>query len=266
MWRRSTAAPGQPSTGTWWLNVWWGCLLGAGLLSRASVALRDEASSASGLAGAYQSGAVADVLLAVAAVAAIRLVQPITDGQERRRLGAVATAADGEGQTAASSASMSASMRRLPIAVPVVLGVLSVGTGAALFRDATGTPITTEVAESIEEPGTCVRFSADAMGGSEREAVPCEEPHNGEVIAVPLMFFGEGAPYPDRERLFEQAEIRCTSEFEPWVGTSTDESELELYAIVPSQLQWMSGDRTAECIAVQPVGATLVGSVRGTAR
>lgn len=94
-------------------------------------------------------------------------------------------------------------------------------------------------------------------------AVPCNEPHDNEVIH--LFEVEDADEFPGTDALTERAE-ECVGPFEDYVGISYDESELEIFPFVPSAESWEQGDREIVCAVYLPDEQKLTGTVRDAER
>lgn len=82
------------------------------------------------------------------------------------------------------------------------------------------------------------------------QKVECQKPHQAEVIHAFSLADSDKAQFPGMEKLWEQAQQTCTKEFEKYVGTTLENSSLELMPMLPSEESWKdSGDHTALCVA-----------------
>jgi hypothetical protein len=93
--------------------------------------------------------------------------------------------------------------------------------------------------------------------------MPCGNRHDGEITAMPSL--------PDidysRGRIEVLAEQACDEEFEVYIGTAPERSELGRDVIYPTRESWLDdGDRTVVCVAFAPDGERLVGTVKGSGR
>jgi hypothetical protein len=109
------------------------------------------------------------------------------------------------------------------------------------------------------------------------KAVPCTTEHEFEVFYVGAM--GEGS-YPTgaagerrnhgRQVLFLDGPFwtyldrNCIPAFGAYIGRAWDDSDLDIYWLVPTEDAWRSGDRTVQCAAFYPGIYRLTGSLRGT--
>lgn len=92
-------------------------------------------------------------------------------------------------------------------------------------------------------------------------AVPCDEPHQGEVYALYEIDDEDIDTYPGERELSNMAEAVCVAEFADYVGVDLADSTLFFTYLVPSIRGWQDGDdRTVVCLAVA-AGRTLEQSV-----
>jgi hypothetical protein len=114
------------------------------------------------------------------------------------------------------------------------------------------------------EVGLCFNDEADAADEvSSVPDVPCEEPHDNEVFAL-IQYTGETFPGPDAMQA--EAVDLCIGEFEGYVGLPYEESELDVYPLVPTQASWDGGDREIVCALYALDLSQLTGSMKGSAR
>ena len=94
------------------------------------------------------------------------------------------------------------------------------------------------------------------------EVVPCQEPHDFEVYH--LFTFDDG-PYPGDEAIKNRWINDCLAEFEPFVGSSFDESMLDVSAIFPTPQSWEElGDREVLCSVTAVSGEPRTSSARNS--
>jgi hypothetical protein len=115
------------------------------------------------------------------------------------------------------------------------------------------------------EAGSCLTDIRDRGGYSVADArtVDCALPHDGEVVANIEAPDGD---YPGEDGLLLFGSFNCRGPFEDYVGRSYDDSRLDMVVFWPSHVMWLTGDHAVDCIAVDPEGDALLGSVRGSAR
>jgi Septum formation len=109
------------------------------------------------------------------------------------------------------------------------------------------------------------------------KAVPCTTEHEFEVFYVGAI--GEGS-YPTgaaAERRNHGRQVlnidgafwtyldhNCIPAFGAYIGKAWDDSDLDIYWLVPTEDAWRSGDRTVQCAAFYPGTYRLTESLRGT--
>ncbi|MGF1668763.1 MAG: septum formation family protein [Acidimicrobiia bacterium] len=114
------------------------------------------------------------------------------------------------------------------------------------------------------EVGLCFNDEADAADEvSSVPDVPCEEPHDNEVFAL-VQYSGE--TFPGAEAMQAEAADLCIGQFEAYVGLAYEESELDVYPLVPTQASWDNGDREIVCALYALDLSELTGSMKGAAR
>lgn len=145
----------------------------------------------------------------------------------------------------------------------VVLAVVLIASVPA-DRDDNG-DITSGGEVSVEDlvVGDCL---AEEFSGHEENvytvsARPCDEPHNGEVFHDLELTEPE---FPGDAEMSEIADSTCYQAFEPFVGLTYEDSELDFYYYVPTAQTWKYGDRLVTCVLISPedVSETLQGSER----
>lgn len=112
--------------------------------------------------------------------------------------------------------------------------------------------------------GECVVLEED--GGDAlpfREVkVPCEEPHDFEVVAIVESDAPGDAPYPglvpddegDGGTLGHDLLEACRRGFADFAGRSAQEAGVSVLYRLPSDAEWDAGDRTVRCIATKGLG------------
>ncbi len=112
--------------------------------------------------------------------------------------------------------------------------------------------------------GDCLPSEETEVEGevSTVQTVPCSEPHGGEAYAAGDMPDGV---YPGELEIQEFADQFCIDEFNLFVGTSYEYSELDFTYYVPTDQSWASGDREILCIVYDPNG-DVTGTLEGAAR
>ncbi len=92
--------------------------------------------------------------------------------------------------------------------------------------------------------------------------VPCSEPHDFEVYAVPTLTSDD---YPGDDAVDAQADDPCGSAFGPFVGFDYQDSIYDYLGYKPTSESWSTGDRVVDCVIGYPAGKT-VGSLAGIGR
>lgn len=105
--------------------------------------------------------------------------------------------------------------------------------------------------------GNCVTLPADTRVASVT-VTGCSDAHEAEVIA--LVSVKESA-LPSTEELNAHARTSCALEFENYVGTTPERSDLDMKWLIPSKASWKTGDRSITCLATAPNGEMLYTSV-----
>jgi hypothetical protein len=83
------------------------------------------------------------------------------------------------------------------------------------------------------------------------QAIPCEEPHQGEVFFVKDAFF-EQATWPGEKAVGDAADKACVKAFEGYVGKAYDDSDLDFVSLFPTEDSWAFDDRGVACLVIQP--------------
>ncbi|HVN13283.1 MAG TPA: TIR domain-containing protein, partial [Kineosporiaceae bacterium] len=96
--------------------------------------------------------------------------------------------------------------------------------------------------------------------------VPCGQPHSAEVVVSSNVNGSATASYPGDTAINNEWSSQCESAFETYVGIPYRDSTLAYTGISPDASSWSSGDRQLLCIAYNPTGDTLLGSIRGSAQ
>jgi hypothetical protein len=137
------------------------------------------------------------------------------------------------------------------LALLVISAVLVVA-GNAATRDDSGTidrrgPVALvdlRVGDCIEDlDGADLRVAAFA--------VPCREPHEGEVFAV---FDLPAGPYPGEDRIAEIAYEECVTRLGDYSATAAADPDVGLFHFAPQSRGWALGDREIVCIATWDTG------------
>ncbi len=163
-------------------------------------------------------------------------------------------------------------MRRwLPTALlALCLGLTACSSGDEATRDETGAVASEGTVDAFAvELGDCIQDPTAGADPNEVaevqsiEAVPCDEPHDGEVYHVFDMPDGD---YPGDEAVLAAVEEGCVAAFADFVGKPYEESSLDYLSLQPTQETWeQMDDREVVCIVADPSGEKKIGSLRGAA-
>lgn len=96
------------------------------------------------------------------------------------------------------------------------------------------------------------------------ETVSCDQPHDNEVFMLGTAEDAFGTEFPGVSVLGVFVFGECLESFESYVGSSFDESALDLSAIVPSPERWEEGGRSFTCFLFRVDLRKLNGSARNS--
>lgn len=120
--------------------------------------------------------------------------------------------------------------------------------------------------ESSATASDQARFWVEGRWPTIWNVVPCTEPHGAEVFFVGDPWAPE-ATYPGGPAIDVRWNEVCNAEFERYVGVALGRSGLGLTGWTGYGADgWAQGMRDMACIAYEHSGATLDGTIRGTAR
>ena len=125
-------------------------------------------------------------------------------------------------------------------------------------RDAGG-QLTTggSVAATDLAVGDCLNGLEDGKEFTDVPAVPCAQPHEGEVFAV---FNLSGGSWPGEATVSKKSEDGCNQRLQTFAPKAVDDPKVSLYSLQPTESTWARGDREVTCIAVTETKVT--GSVK----
>lgn len=107
--------------------------------------------------------------------------------------------------------------------------------------------------------GDCLNGLKESDNISSLPAVPCDQPHEGEVFA--MIQLPDGA-FPGDAKISTDAGDRCSAAFETYAPSSVSDEKIELFYLQPTQLSWAQGDREITCVATDPTQPR-TGSIKG---
>lgn len=93
-------------------------------------------------------------------------------------------------------------------------------------------------------------------------AVDCETEHYAEIYLETDL---EGAEFPGKAAVDEEAMALCQQDFADFVGTEWEESALDFVYWTPNEQSWDAGFKLVSCAVIDPAGP-LTGSVQGSER
>ena len=103
------------------------------------------------------------------------------------------------------------------------------------------------------QTGDCVLFPDDDTDEfSEFEALPCDQPHDGEVLSLVNLPFDNDALFPGNLEVQTLAEEACIEDFDRITGLDfATDPDWNVFSLSPSSESWdQIDDREVVCIAV----------------
>ncbi len=140
-----------------------------------------------------------------------------------------------------------------------IVVLAAAGCAAAGEQDATRDETTGEIVENEDvgvfrlQEGDCLVMPSAGIVGEEvetMEAIPCAEPHDGEVLALVEVAGGDDAPFPGQSALSDEAQTRCLEEFQTATGRDfLTDPDWHMTFLSPTADSWSIGnDREIVCI------------------
>jgi hypothetical protein len=105
-------------------------------------------------------------------------------------------------------------------------------------------------------PGDCLNGLTESDKVTSIPAVPCADPHEGEVFAL----FELGGTWQGDAAVTKQAESGCLRRLAEYAPAAVDDNALEIFFLHPNERSWAQGDRAVTCVAMDP--AKREGSLR----
>ena len=150
-------------------------------------------------------------------------------------------------------------IRRYGVLIVIVAIIAVIAVVGVVFRDRFGSNASElVVGDCFDVPGV-VGVSVDNV-----QHHPCTEAHTAEVFAVFNHPAGRDDAYPGLVTLRSFATDGCTAPFASYVGTSIDETALEVGFFRPTEDGWKKGDRAFTCYLSQPLDAVMTQSMKGS--
>ncbi len=109
--------------------------------------------------------------------------------------------------------------------------------------------------------GDCFERPSDTSAIGDFDTVNCDEPHFGEVY---FKFDIADGDYPGNEAVTQQANDRCISEFETYVGVTFADSIYGIFPVTPTEETWNDADdREVICVLTALDQTDIEGSKKG---
>ncbi len=111
--------------------------------------------------------------------------------------------------------------------------------------------------EYIWQAGDCIAIAPDDGFGlpysphGEDVVVPCDRPHQYEVVAGDAARLGPGSAPDGPGDVYVEALAWCEEEFAEQIGAEEFDSSLEPVQFFPDPLEWERGDRYTACVVMQ---------------
>lgn len=153
-----------------------------------------------------------------------------------------------------------------PLGIVAVIAVVAAGAWwFSAKRDDSGAITDAGDLSSLElRVGDCFDLKdATAEYIGDVDARPCAETHEYEVFLVQDMPDGD---FPSEATFDSYVADACLPAFATFVGLAYEQSELEIFYLVPSEDSWSEGDRAVMCAVYHPRIDELTGSLKGSGR
>jgi hypothetical protein len=116
--------------------------------------------------------------------------------------------------------------------------------------------------------GDCLIMPTAGIAGEEvetLEAIPCDEPHSGEVLSIVTVPGDGDAPYPGDAAISTQAETGCLADFQSITGVEFAlDTDWDMTFLSPTADSWNLGDdREIVCIVLPLDGEPTTATVNG---
>ncbi len=139
------------------------------------------------------------------------------------------------------------------------------GTETTVATTAAPESTTTSMAETEPETetvdvfrlreGECLLLPSQGIGGEQvetLEAIPCDQPHDGEVLSIEIVPGDGDAPFPGEAAISTEAETGCLASFQSVTGRDfATDPFWDLTFLSPTEESWTLGDdREIVCIVL----------------
>lgn len=160
--------------------------------------------------------------------------------------------------------------RYLPL---FLIALVAAGCTAAGEQDATRDE-TGDITENDDvgvfrlQEGDCLVMPSGGIAGEEvetMEGIPCNEPHDGEVLALVIVPGDDDAEFPGQAAISSQAEAGCLEQFSTKTGRDfLTDPDWDMTFLSPTADSWALGnDREIVCIVTPLDGEMTVNLVAG---
>jgi hypothetical protein len=139
--------------------------------------------------------------------------------------------------------------------VGAIVLVVLLAIGASADRDNDG-----EVSLTSLRPGDCIERLEEGPASTTVPAVPCAEPHEGEVYAIFDLADGD---WPGDEAVWEEAESGCVDRLFDYSPTAYEDEQIDIFYVHPTSDTWGTGDREVVCVTYYLDGLR-TGSIKGS--
>ena len=144
-----------------------------------------------------------------------------------------------------------------------VFGLFTVAGSGAPERDVDGNVTGAgHLTGDTTRVGDCVNVNEHEGHVDGVQAVPCAQPHQGEVYVVEELT-GEFTNVGDMQRRTEQL---CVVSFADYVGAAPEESRLGVVYIYPQDARGFDQNGRAVCLLVDPTSEEITGTLRGSGK
>jgi hypothetical protein len=141
--------------------------------------------------------------------------------------------------------------------VGIALVVWVVMAGTANRNDAGAITEGGSVSSFDLKPGDCLNGLAESNNITSVPAVPCTQPHDGEVFAT---FEITDGTWPGDAEVAKQAETGCVQRLPEYSAKAAKDEKLEIFFLHPTAASWAQGDHEVTCVAMDPAKRT--GSIK----
>lgn len=150
-------------------------------------------------------------------------------------------------------------------AIWLLLGVVVVAIGMLPDQSPTRDPDTGVITQGDDvdvlalQVGDCIAaFDDEQESFADLPAVPCSQPHHGEIYAV---FDMPGVTYPGEDEVIDYADAECGERLQAYSQSAWDNQDIEIFYLYPNSRGWNGGDHGIACLAID-FEHTMTGSIK----